>query len=159
MLYHWNPTKKGIEDWLDRKIQKFAVQENRNLILSNEEWLDCYLYTYIHEIFFTSFPTELYEWITKLANSQGRCKLDIPIVWTPKLVRRLEATEDKITCVLDHWLDRIIGGFITEFVVDTSVSYSEAKRCFLKGLRGKYVKSLNTWIKMLLCEKRVMQIN
>jgi len=75
------------------------------------------------------------------------------------MVRRREASEDKITRTVDHWLDRIIGGFITEFAVDTSVSYSEAERHFLKRLRRKYVKSLNTWIKMLLCEKRVMRIN
>lgn len=101
----------------------------------------------------------------KLANSQGRWKLDNPIVWTPELVRRLEASEDKIARVVDHWLDRIIGGFITDFVVDTLVSYSEVERCFLKGQRcflkgqrGEYVKYLNTWIKILSCEKRVMQL-
>ena len=80
----------------------------------------------------------------KLEDRQGRWKLDGPIVWTPELVRRLEASEDKITCLVDHWLNQIIGGFIIEFVVDTSVSYSEAERRFLKGPRGKYVKSLNT---------------
>jgi len=48
-------------------------------------------------------------------------------VWTPELVRRLEALEDKITQVVDHWLDQIIRGFITEFMVDTTVSYSEAE--------------------------------
>lgn len=67
-----------------------------------------------------------------------------PIVWTPKLVRRLEATEDKITCAVDHWLYRLIGGFITEFMIDTTVSYSEAERQFLQGLWGKYIKSLNS---------------
>ena len=71
----------------------------------------------------------------------------------------MEASEDRITHAVDHWLDQIIGGFITKFILDTSVSYNEAKLCFLKGPRGKYVKSLNTWIKMLLCEKRFMQIN
>ena len=159
MLYHWNPTKKGIEDWLDRKIHEFVAHKNRNLWLSKEEWLDCYLYREIHEIFFASFPTELYEWIVKLADSQGRCKLDSPIVWTPKLVCRLKASKDKIACIIDHWLDRIIGGFITEFAVDTSVSYSEVEWHFLKGPRGKYVKSLNTWIKMLLCENQIMRIH
>ena len=73
-------------------------------------------------------------------------------------MRRLEASEDNIACTVDHWLDRIIGGFIIEFAVDTSVSYSEAEHRFLKGPRGKYIKSLNTWIKMILCEKRVMQL-
>lgn len=79
-------------------------------------------------------------------------------MWTQKLVLILEASEDKIACAIDHWLNWIIGGFITEFAVDTSASYSEAERRFLKGLRGKYVKSLNAWIKILLCEKRVMQL-
>ena len=119
MSYHWNPTKKEIKDWLDRKIQEFVAQENINLQLIKEQWLDRYLYTDIHEIYFFSFPIEKYEWIVKLADSQGRCKLDKPIVWTPELVRRLETLEDKIVCIVDHWLDRIIGGFITEFAVDT----------------------------------------
>ena len=127
--------------------------------VSKEQCLECYLSTEIHEIFFESFPYELYEWITKLADSQGRCRPEKPIVWTLELVHRLEASGDKITHVMYHWLDQIIRGFITEFAVDMTVNYSEAERCFLKGPRGKYIKSLNTWIKMLLCEKRVMQIN
>ena len=81
----------------------------------------------IHEIFFPSFPFELYGWIAKLADSKGRCRLDKPIVWTLELVHRLEASEDKVACAVDHWFDRIIRGFITEFAVDTSVSYSEAE--------------------------------
>ena len=102
MLYHWNLTKKGIEDWLDRKIHEFAVQKDKNMQPSKEDFLDCYLYTEIHEIFFASFPIDLYEWIAKLEGSQGRCKLARPIVWTPELVYRLEALEDKITCAVDH---------------------------------------------------------
>ena len=47
---------------------------------------------------------------------------------------------------------------MTEFAVDTSVSYSEAEQHFFKGPQGKYLRSLNTWIKMLLCEKRVMPL-
>lgn len=113
----------------------------------------------IHKLFFTSFPSELYEWIVKLADSHTRCRLDKPIVWALELVRKLEASEDKISRDVYHWLDLIIGGFITKFAVDTKVSYSEAERCFFKVPRGKYIKSLKTWIKMLLCEKRVMRIN
>ena len=125
MSYQWNLTKKGIEEWLDRKIHEFVAHENKNPQLSKEEWLDCYLYMEIHEIFFTSFPTELYEWIAKLADNQGRCKLNKPIVWTLELMCKLEASEDRIACAVNHWLDRIIGGFIIVFMVDTSVSYNE----------------------------------
>lgn len=80
-------------------------------------------------------------------------------MWTPELVRTLEASEYKIAWSVDHWLDQIIGGFITEFMIDTTMSYSETKRRFLQGPRGKYIKSLNTWIKMLLCEKWIMCIH
>ena len=93
-----------------------------------ERWPDHCIYTEIHEIFLATFSLELYEWITRPADSLGRVKLDYPIVWTPELVRRLEASEDKIARVVDHWLGQIIGGFITEFVIDTIVSYNEAER-------------------------------
>ena len=113
MSCHWNPTKKEIEEWLDKKIHEFATQENITPQVSKEKWLECYVYIEVHKIFFASFPSELYEWITKLANSQGRWKLDNPIVWTPKLVQRLEASQDKIGHAIDHWLNCIIGGFVT----------------------------------------------
>lgn len=86
-----------------------------------------------HEIFFASFPSKMYEWIAKLENSQGRCRFNKPIVWTPELVRKIEASEDKITHTVDHWLDGNIGGFITEFMVDMIVSYNEAEKRFLNG--------------------------
>jgi len=94
----------------------------------------------------------------KLADSQGRWKLDGTIVWTPELVQRLEASKDKIAHAINHCLDCIIRGFVTKFAVDTSVSYNEAERHFFKGPQGKYLESLNTRIKMLLCEKLVMQL-
>ena len=86
MSYHWNPTKKEIEHWLDRKIHEFVAQENRNPRLEKENSLDEYIYLEIQNIFFCSFPVELYEWIVKLADSQGRWKLNDPIVWTLELV-------------------------------------------------------------------------
>lgn len=106
-----------------------------------------------------SFSSKLYDWIARLAGSQGRYKIDPLIVWTPQLVHKLETSEDKVARPVDHWLNRIIGGFIIEFAIDTTVSYSEAERRFLKEPRGKYIKSLNTWIKMMLCEKQVMRIH
>lgn len=116
------------------------------------------MYTDMHKILFCSFAIELYKWIAKLGDDQGRWRLDGLLVWTLKLVWKLEASEDKIVCDVDHWLDHIIGGFVIDFLVDTSVSYSEAECHFFKGSRGKCLKSLNTWIKMLLCEKRIMQL-
>ena len=96
MLCHLNLTKIEIEKWLDQKIHKFATHENKTPQVSEKRWLYRDMYMEIQEIFFASFPSKLYEWIVRLANNQGRCRLNQPIVWTPKLVRRLEASEDKI---------------------------------------------------------------
>lgn len=147
--------KKELEDWWDLKLRELAVQENINLRISEEQWLDHYIFTDIHEIFFVTFLIKLYEWIAKLADNVGRCRLDQPIVWTPKLVQRLEATEDRLVHAY-HWLYRLIGGFITQFTIDTTVSYNEAERHFLQGPWGRCIKSLNTWIKMILCEKQIL---
>lgn len=132
MSCHWNPSKKEIEEWLEKNIHMFMTQENITPQVSKEKWLERYVYTEIHEIFFASFPSEMYEWIANLADSQGRCRLDQPIMWTLELVHRLEASEDKIARVVEHWLDQIIGGFIIEFVVDTIVSYNKAEQHFSK---------------------------
>jgi hypothetical protein len=45
-----------------------------------------------------------------------------------------------------------------EFAVDCTQSYSVAERDFFKGLRGRFMKALGTWIKMLLCDKCVMMM-
>lgn len=78
-------------------------------------------------------------------------------MWTPNLVRHVEGSENKIASALNYWIDSILG--VTEFMIDTSISYSEVERPFFKGPRGKYPKSLKTWIKILLCEKQLIPLN
>ena len=78
------------------------TQENKTPQVFKKGWLDRYVYMEIHKIYFVSFPSEPYEWISRLANSQGRCKLDQPTVWTLELVHALEASKDKIVWAVDH---------------------------------------------------------
>ena len=61
MSCHCNQTKKEIEEWLDKKIHEFATQENITPQVSKEKWLERYVYTEIHEIFFASLPSKSYE--------------------------------------------------------------------------------------------------
>ena len=73
-------------------------------------------------------------------------------------MQRLEASERNITWAMDHWIDHTLGSFFTEFAIDRNISDSEAKCRLFKGPQGKYLKSLKTWIKFFLCDKRVMQL-
>ena len=66
--------------------------------------------------------------------------------------------DNPITRTVDFWLVSVLEGFVREFAVDHRKSFSEAERYFFKGYRGKYLKSLNLSIKMLLHEKGVMDL-
>lgn len=92
MSCHSNPMKEEIEEWLDKKLHGFVTKENRSPQISKKRWLDRYVYTKIHKKLFASFLSELYNWIARFTDSQGRYKLDQPIVWTPESMRRLEAS-------------------------------------------------------------------
>jgi len=69
-----------------------------------------------------------------LVDTQGTWRLDDPIVWTPEVMRHLEDSENNIAWVFDHWIDRMLGGFVTEFAIDSNVSYSEEGCRIFKGL-------------------------
>ena len=80
-------------------------------------------------------------------------------MWALELVKHLEGSKNKVVKAIDYQIDSIVGGFITEFVIDTYASYSESEPQFFKGPISKYMKSLKTWIKILLCEKWVIPLN
>jgi hypothetical protein len=78
--------------------------------------------------------------------------------WTPELIQQVNTISNQISCTVDFWLDSVLGGYITEFSIDCTQSYSVVEREFFKGPHGRYLKSLSTWIKMLLCDKGVMKM-
>lgn len=92
-----------------------------------------YLYLDETEKFFYFFPCELHEFLSRLAYNQGMLRLDDPIVWTLEPVRHLEASETNIAWAVDHWIDQILRSFVTEFSIDTIVSYSESEHILFKG--------------------------
>jgi hypothetical protein len=57
---------------------------------------------------------------------------------------------------VDFLLDMIVASFITEFVVDTTNSYTVAEHDFLKGPKGRYFRSLHTSIKTLWYDNGVI---
>jgi hypothetical protein len=59
----WRPTRKEITEWMEQKEQEFSQKENKNPRLKNKKWLQRYVYTNLHEIFFGEFPNLLAKWI------------------------------------------------------------------------------------------------
>ena len=56
-----------------------------------------------------------------------------PTSWTPELIQESQETNNKELRAVEVWLDNILEGYITEFVVDTNNSFSEAEREFFSG--------------------------
>ena len=56
-------------------------------------------------------------------------------------------------------MDSILEGYITEFTIDTNKYYSEAKREFFNGPRGRFLLLLQLSIKILVCEKGILKMH
>ena len=125
--------------------------------MSTEDWLQKHISSDIHAIFFATYGDELYNWLSKLTD-KNIFKKKRNIVWTSELIQTVQSLDNPITRAVDFWLASVLEGFVTEFAVDQRKGFSEAEQYFFKGYHGKYLKSLNLSIKMLLHEKRVMDM-
>ena len=67
----WHPELSEIEAWFETKAKEFAEAENRNPNRDSEAWLQKYIYTDVHEVFFAMFPSDLHSWVERLADSTG----------------------------------------------------------------------------------------
>jgi hypothetical protein len=96
--------------------------------------------------------------LDRLVDTQFKIKSRPSVVWTPTLIHKFKRVDNAISRAIYHWFDSTIGGYITEFVVDRVESYSQAKRYFFKGPRGKILHFLKLRIKMLLHENNVLKM-
>lgn len=133
----WRPTQKDIEEWLEKKVLEFVVKENINPNCDAKRWLQDYLYSDLHEILFLEFPIILIEWLVRLCEDNPMWRIDGPREWTPELVQHLKEISNPIYRAVDFWLDIILIGYITEFSIYYTKSYSAVKREFFQGPRAK----------------------
>jgi hypothetical protein len=152
------PSKTKIQKWIEDQEKDFVEAQNKNPSLGTKDWLERYIFTDIHEIFFGGIHRELYEWLARLANTQFEIRSRPPVVWTLTLIKNVKRADNVVSRVVDPWFDSTIEGYITEFVVDRVESYSQVERYFFKGPRGKFVHFLKLKIKMLLHEKNILKI-
>jgi hypothetical protein len=69
MFRPWNPMKEEIESWLKTKEMEFAQKDNRNPNITPCKYLDKYVFSDLHEVFFCDFPHVLQEWILRLKDN------------------------------------------------------------------------------------------
>jgi hypothetical protein len=133
----WRPNKEEITEWIERKQREFSREQNRNPRLNDEQWLQRYVFTDLHEIFFGEFLIILTEWLERIVENVGRYRVEALRNWTPELIRQLNTISNKVSRAIDFWLNSVLGGYITEFAIDCTQSYSVIEREFFKGLHVK----------------------
>ena len=126
-MWLWHPKLSEIEAWFETKMKEFVETKNRNPYRDSEAWLQKYIYTDLHEVFFATFPSELHSWLARLADSSRYVRSDRPAQWNQAVVHRLKNTNNVVSRAVDFWLTSLLSRFITEFVVDTVKAYSEAE--------------------------------
>jgi hypothetical protein len=155
MLRPWKPTKAEIERWLKTKELEFVQKDNINPKLTPHKYLNNHVFSDLHEVFFCDFPHVLQDWILRLKDNHPTNWIR-QLEWNYVEITQLQQVDNKFTHIVYFWLDNIVAGFITEFAVDTVKSYNAVEQEFLKGPRGRYIRSLYTSIKMLLYNKGVI---
>jgi hypothetical protein len=66
MFIPWNPIKVEIERWLKMKEIKFAQKDKEKPKLTSCKYLEKYVFSDLHEVFFYEFPHLLQEWLLRL---------------------------------------------------------------------------------------------
>jgi hypothetical protein len=74
------------------------------------------------------------------------------------MIDRMKALDNKWTRAIDFWFSRVKEGYIIEFVVEYTDSFSEAERKFMEGPRRRLLEEIPLWIKMLFMEKGLMRM-
>ena len=75
------------------------------------------------------------------------------------MIQELQETDNKASRAVEVWLDSILEGYITDFAFDTNNSFSEAEREFFNGPQGRFLLSLQLFIKHLVYEKAILKMD
>jgi hypothetical protein len=73
-------------------------------------------------------------------DNNGRYQNVASRIWTPELVRKRNYESNNTSHTVDLWLDNILGGYIIEFTVDCTQSYSVVEIYLFKGPQGRFMK-------------------
>jgi hypothetical protein len=74
------------------------------------------------------------------------------------VIEKVNTISNQISCAVDLWMDSVLGGYIINFSIDCTQSYIVVERELFKYSHGIYLKSLSTWVKILLCDNGVMKL-
>ena len=123
----WHLAKLEIQDWFDLRLREFIEAKNQNLRMMTNAWLARYIHDGPHKWIFYEFPIILYEWLARFTYKKHNLQRGELTSQTPELIQELQETDNKALWAIKVWLEIILEGYITDFVIDTNKSYKEVE--------------------------------
>jgi hypothetical protein len=96
MFRPWNPMKVEIERWLKIKELEFAWKDNIKPKLTPHKYLDKYMFSNLHEVFFFDFLHLLQEWLLRLKDNHPTNRIR-QMEWNPMEIAQLQQVNNKFT--------------------------------------------------------------
>ena len=93
---------------MDAKTLVFAQEKSAGTQFNTERWLDDYIYSDIHEIFFAEFPILLHEWLVGLASRRTNYQTREITEWSDQLAQEVTSVSNAISKAVDFWVDSIL---------------------------------------------------
>ena len=106
---------------------KFVKQENKDPRHSSDEFFQRYVFSDVYKIFFGSIHIKLHQWLSRLTERRRNFQEDQFLDWTPARVNILKRVNNAISRAVDFWTTRTLEAFVTEFAIDMTTSFNEAK--------------------------------
>ena len=78
-MWLWHPKLSEIKAWFETKVKEFIEVENRNPNHDSEAWLQKYIYSDVHKVFFATFSLEIHSWVERLTYIIGYVQSDSPM--------------------------------------------------------------------------------
>ena len=79
----------------------FAQEETARLWLSTKYWLDQYIYTDIHEIYFVEFHIVFHGWLSRLETRKTNFQRREVVEWSDQWVRKITSVSNTISRVVE----------------------------------------------------------
>jgi hypothetical protein len=96
-MSRWFPSKTRIQKWIEDQEKDFPKAQNMNPNISTEDWLERYIFTDIHEIFFGGIHQEVYEWLARFVDTQFEIRSRTPMVWKSTLIKKVKMVDNVVS--------------------------------------------------------------
>jgi hypothetical protein len=112
-----------------------------------------------YEIFWIWFPEEVFQWLDRLQEApEFKDRVKRRLHWNVAQLVSLHRLDHLICRVVYFWVKTMLDGYIIEFFVENHQSFLKEEVVFYEGPRGRLLREIPLWMKILLVEEGMFHV-